>query len=438
VHQLKQELIIPNPLYHEARRGGRATWGIPRDIKLIESGSKKVVIPRGCMDFIRPYISKSEVVDKRVLFTPRPVPTEIEERFYQEDGIHELLQYEEGFLKAPAGSGKTVMGLELLARIGQPSLWLTHLDRLFKQVINRIEKFIPLAADRGIGEIREGSISISDFITVGMIPSMIRMDLSQWKDFFGVVVVDEAHHVPASTFFQVIRQFAAYHIYGLTATDYRNDGLDPVMFRVIGDVRADIPYEILVEAGQIIRPVVQVVPTDFYMPTENITRHLYQKVVKRIVADKKRNDLIVKTVLKEARQNRICIVISGRRVHCRELFKRISKEWAKSAIAIGDMKDKDVDAAIEAMENGGINVLVTTFEKLGEGFDLDKLDRLFFTVPFKAATRVEQGIGRLQRTAPGKTDAKVFEFVDERISYCVHLFNRRCEVYDKLAVGVNR
>jgi superfamily II DNA or RNA helicase len=174
------------------------------------------------------------------------------------------------------------------------------------------------------------------------------------------------------------------------------------------------------------------------MNTEAIHSHLYQKVVKKIVADKKRNELIARTVLGEAKDDKICIVISGRRVHCRELFRRISKEWSRSAIAIGDMKDEDVDAAIEAMEDGKINVLVTTFEKLGEGFDLDKLDRLFFTVPFKAATRVEQGIGRLQRTAPGKTDAKVFEFVDERISYCEHLFNRRCEVYNKLAVGVTR
>lgn len=438
IRQLKEKLILPNPLYHAAQRGGRRPWGIPRQIKLIEQKKNKIVVPRGCMDDIRPYLSKAEVVDERTLFPPNPVPTQIEERFYQEDAITELLQYEEGFLKAPAGSGKTVMGLELAARVGQPALWLTHLDRLFKQVLDRIETFIPVAAERGVGEIREGNIAISDFLTIGMVPSLIRMDLSKWRDFFGMVLVDEAHHVPANTFFEVVRQFKAYHLYGLTATDYRNDGLDPVMFRVIGNVRADVPYDTLVKAGQIIRPTIKLVSTDFYMPTEGITKNLYQKVVKKLVASKPRNRLIARHVLKEAKENKVCIVISGRRIHCRDLHRRISKEWPRTALAIGDIKKKDVDAAIEAMETGEVNVLVTTFEMLGEGFDLDKLDRLFFTVPFKAATRVEQGIGRLQRTAPGKDDAVVYEFVDERVSYCMYLYSRRLEVYDRLRVGVDR
>jgi superfamily II DNA or RNA helicase len=405
---------------------------------LLEQAKNKVVIPRGCIDDIRPYFSGAEVVDERVLFPPNPVSTLIEERFYQEDGIVELLEYEEGFLKAPAGSGKTVMGLELIARVGQPALWLTHLDRLFKQVLERIELFIPAAAERGIGEIREGNIAISDFLTIGMIPSLIRMDLSKWQDFFGMVLVDEAHHVPASTFFEVVRQFKPYHLYGLTATDYRNDGLDPVMFCVIGNVRTNIPYDTLVKAGQIIKPTVKRVPTNFSMNTEGITKNLYQKVVKKIVVNKARNSLIARHVLKEAKDEKICIVISGRRIHCRDLYKRVSKEWPQTALAIGDIKKKEVDAAIKAMENGEVNVLITTFEMLGEGFDLDKLDRLFFTVPFKAPNRVEQGIGRLQRTAPGKADAVVYEFVDEQVSYCMYLYNRRLEVYDRLRVGVDR
>ena len=65
-------------------------------------------------------------------------------------------------LKAPAGSGKTVMALEIAARVGQPTLWLTHLDRLYKQVIERIEKFIPQQSNN-IGLIREGHLEISDF-----------------------------------------------------------------------------------------------------------------------------------------------------------------------------------------------------------------------------------------------------------------------------------
>jgi superfamily II DNA or RNA helicase len=402
----------------------------------MEAKGDVITIPRGCWGDLLPFLQTAEVVDKRTLHTPKPVPTTIEERFYQETAIQELLEWEEGFLKAPAGSGKTVMGLELAARVGQPTLWLTHLDRLFKQVIERIEMFIPLAAERGIGEIREGSVIISDFLTIGMVPSIVRMDITPWQDFFGMVLVDEAHHVPAATFLDVIRRFNAYHIYGLTATDYRNDGLDPVMFNIMGPVRAEIEYDTLATAGQIMRPVIHLVETEWYSNFDNVHQNLYQKLLKRIVKDKQRNKLITHHVVAEAKQEKICIVISGRRVHCRELYDAIRQEWGQTALAIGDVKKSDVDAAIKAMETGDITVLVTTFEMLGEGFDLSKLDRLFFTVPFKAASRVEQGIGRLQRPAPKKVDAVVYEFVDARVSYCKYLFKQRMAVYEKLGVGV--
>ena len=438
VTRLRHKCSQINPLYTSAIRGGRTTYGIARYLTVYERTKNSIIVPRGCMEDLYPYLGKVEIEDRRILWPPKPVPTEIlfeGPRAFQEPAVIDLLQHDEGMLKAPAGSGKTVMALEIAARVGQPTLWLTHLDRLYKQVIERIEKFIPQQSNN-IGLIREGHLEISDFITVGMVDSMRNMDLEWLNQFFGCVLLDEAHHVPAVTFQSVVRHFAAQHIYGLTATDYRNDGLDPIMFAILGSVKSEVHYEDLVEAGAIMRPTVKKINTNYKLAIPMKVRNIYQYLLKYMVDDTERNELIAKVAIDEAKSGEVVFVVSNRKKHCRTLHEMIGKGWSKTGLAIGDVKKADVDAAVKAMETGDLTVLVCTYEMLGEGFDLDKMSRLLFVTPFRARSRAEQGIGRIQRIAEGKKDAIVYEFYDWNIGYCDSLFSSREEVYKSLGVEI--
>ena len=438
ITRLRNKCSQTNPFYTSAIRGGRTTYGIPRHLTVYERTKNSIIVPRGCMEDLYPYLDSVEIEDKRVLWPPKPVQTEIVfdgPRAFQESAVANLLQHDEGMLKAPAGSGKTVMALEIAARVGQPTLWITHLDRLYKQVIERVKKFIPSQADN-IGIIRESHIEISDFLTVGMVDSMRNMDLEWLNQFFGCVLLDEAHHVPAVTFQSVIRHFAAYHIYGLTATDYRNDGLDPIMFAILGSVKSNVHYDDLVEAGAIMRPTVKVINTNYKLGIPINVKNIYQYLLKYIIDDNDRNALIANIAIREAKKGEVVLVVSNRKKHCRTLHEMISKDWQKTGLAIGDVKRKDVDAAIKAMETGDLTVLVCTYEMLGEGFDLDKMSRLLFATPFRARSRAEQGIGRIQRIAQGKKDAVVYEFYDWNIGYCESLLSSRVEVYKSLGVEI--
>ena len=436
VTNLRHKCSQINPYYTSAVRGGRSTYGIPRYLTVYERTKNSIIVPRGCMEDLYPYLGSVEIEDRRILWPPHPIATDIlfeGPRAFQEPAVVNLIQHDEGMLKAPAGSGKTVMALEIAARVGQPTLWLTHLDRLYKQVVERIEKFIPSQADN-VGLIRENHIQISDFITVGMVDSMRNMELEWLNKYFGCIILDEAHHVPAITFQSIIRHFGAYHIYGLTATDYRNDGLDPIMFAILGSVKSEVLYDDLVEVGAIMRPIVKVVPTKYDLSIPITVKNVYQYLLKNMIEDSERNELITKTAVREAKAGEVVLVVSNRKKHCRTLHNMISKEWSKTGLAIGDVKKKEVDAAVKAMETGELTVLVCTYEMLGEGFDLDKMSRLFFTTPFRARSRVEQGIGRVQRIADGKKDAVVYEFYDWLISYCESLFGSRTAVYSNLGV----
>lgn len=440
VDLLRDKCTQKNPEYLSAVKGGRSTYRIPRVLSVYKKDRDVITVPRGRMEDLYPYLKTSKIVDERILWPPRPIPTDIEfkgPRAFQEPAIGKLLQHDEGMLQSPPGSGKTVMALEIAARVGQPTLWLTHLDRLYKQVIERIKKFIPDQAGN-IGLIREGEIKISDFLTVGMIDSMRNIDIEWLSKYFGCIMLDEAHHVPAVTFQTVVRKFAAYHIYGLTATAYRNDGLDPIMFAILGSVKSDVHYDDLIEAGAIMRPTVKIVYTSYNPNIPINVRNIYQWLLKRLIEDNKRNELIVEIALKEAQKGEVVLVVSNRKKHCRKLFDMISKGWSKTGLAIGDIKKADVDASVKAMEDGGLTVLVCTYEMLGEGFDLDKMSRLLFTTPFRAESRVEQGIGRIQRIAKGKKDAVVYEFYDWLSGYCESLFRSRESVYERLGVKMVR
>jgi len=54
---------------------------------------------------------------------------------------------------------------------------------------------------------------------------------------YGMVIVDECHHVPAFSFEQILKGVHAKYVYGLTATPTRQDGHHPIIFMHCGPIR---------------------------------------------------------------------------------------------------------------------------------------------------------------------------------------------------------
>jgi superfamily II DNA or RNA helicase len=164
-------------------------------------------------------------------------------RPYQERAMAAMYQAEEGLLVAPAGSGKTVIGLSMIPLYGQPCLWLTHTRALAYQAMERIEQFLPGLESDDVGLLGDSKWAMGKWITVGLIPTLVRRakELHEMRNAFGLVILDEAHHCPASTFLQVISNLNPYYLYGLTATPYRRDKLENLMFQTIGPEIIRIP-----------------------------------------------------------------------------------------------------------------------------------------------------------------------------------------------------
>jgi len=438
-------LTFQNPKYNEAVYRGRYTGNLDKFISFYTSLPNGIIIPRGWLQLVeRNFIGKGYNVnlsDSRILLEPIDVKSRILLRPYQAKAKIDLLKHPNGLLVAPAGSGKTVLGLEIFAALKQRMLWLTHRERLVKQMIDRAlgtdveSPMLSNISHDDIGIIGSGKWKIGNKITVGLVQTLVRRthSLPELGREFGLVIIDEAHHVPATTFLKVLQHFYAYYIYGLTATPYRRDKLETVMFSAIGPPNATISREDVKRAAGIMTPYVIV----RYVPSAIEEGNDYHRILEEIVIPNEyRSNLITKDVVREAKANNICIVISTRKIYCELLKDKISKYWQKTGIATGDYNDKHNAQQVADLESGKITVLITTFELLGEGFDVKKLNRGFIALPFRERTRVEQAVGRIQRTCSGKKDAILYDYVDVNIGILNNQFRTRSFIYGLLGMKI--
>lgn len=425
--ELKTFLInqfkIPNPKFWEAQKAGRCTFGIDKFIYNFSIiNDTTILIPRGYRkQLLNLELVKNEkvveVVDKRTRFDKLEIDSSsIKYRKYQYDAVCSLfLNEEESVLVAPAGSGKTVIGLSLIPLFGQPTLWLTHTRPLAKQVFNRAQIFLPTLKDDDVGFIMGGKWEKGNILTIALVQTLIRniKKLKEIRNSFGLVILDEVQHCPATTFTNVITELNPYYLYGLTATPYRKDKMETIMFQIMGPPNVLIPTSSVEACGNIVKPKVKyrtITSKRIFAGND------YQKLMKQCIIDNKnRNHIIVGDVIAEAIMNNFCIVVSDRKAHCEILYNLIAAGWEKTGIATGDYKEGHIQEQIERLNNKEITVLVTTYSLLGEGFDVPFLNRAFITTPFRNKARTVQLIGRIQRSHPGKKDAIVFDYVDINI-----------------------
>ena len=266
---------------------------------------------------------------------------------------------------------------------------------------------------RSFTDIEPGLIDSENYdvrnVTIGMVQSLNRPLEPSFTSEFGLVLIDEAHHAPAFTFQKLINQFPARYRYGLTATPERSDGLSFLLHATVGPVISEIKKDCLYLNGDIIKPKVKVIHTNFYMPDCRD----YGQLLAAITKDDDRSHLILRFLQDEAKAGHFCLVLSERISHIKKLHKLFSDrrpDIHTACITSKNTKDQRNDA-IKPMNQGKLNVLFAT-KIADEGLDIRRLDRLFLTCPVRSTNKVTQQIGRIQRPFPGKHDAVVYDFVD--------------------------
>lgn len=429
--QLTRTLTLQNPQWVDNNRLGRWNRGIPQYLQFYARTSDGLQLPRG---YMRPLINTCyhfgiafEIEDQR-----RQMPTvmfSFQGRLkpFQQRACAAMLKKDFGVLTAPTGAGKTVMGLYLIAQRGQPALIVVHTRELLYQWASRIQTFTGLPAD-DIGLIGDGKFDISGKITVGMVQTLLKR-ASEVVPHIGTIIVDECHHAPSRTFHECVAQFDCKYMIGLSATPWRRDRLSRLIFWFLGDQGHVIEADDLIQSGDILEARVILRKTAF-KPLSDPSIY-YSRVMSELVEDKERNHLIASDIARAAEKtDGICLVLSDRKAHCHILQSYLKYAYkVESELLTGNLTQKQRKTVLQRLNQGDIKVLIATGQLVGEGFDVKNLSVLFLTMPIKFSGRLMQYLGRVLRTAPGKKQALVYDYVDEEVGVLEAAARARRQVY---------
>lgn len=438
LNDIVRSLTIENPKYLAAEKAGRWTGHLDRflryyEVRANDKGDKFLVLPRGfllsLLKLCPRYQIRWELRDHTHTCAPIDFNSQIQLRDYQRPAVETATEKGGGVIVSPAGSGKTIMGLELIARLQQPALWVTHTKELLHQAIDRAVEFLQLPKAE-IGIYGDGKRTIGDKLTVGLVQTLVKGLPEELLNGVGTVILDEAHHCPASSFLEVVSKFPAKYRFGLTATPYRKDGLTKPMYWSLGYKVYEVVTDTLMDAGKVIRPDVQFLETNFWYDYDDD----YAAMITALTEDTGRNQLIIDKLHAEAVSGHYCIVLSERVDHCyvlRELLAHAVPDIS-SEVLVGNVPKTKRQEIIAGLRQKDIQVIFATNPLAEEGLDLPHLDRLFLTCPSRNKRKVIQAVGRIMRPSAGKADAIVFDFVDPEVGILESQARSRKWMYDEL------
>jgi superfamily II DNA or RNA helicase len=427
---LREHLNFVNSEYIIKKKLGKNTFGIETYFRMLEEQDGNVFMPRGfigkllrhCIEQHIPY----KLEDHRKKLTGVNFSFKGSLYDYQQEAVEATNKKEVGIIVAPPGSGKTIIGLSIIAQKKQPALIIVHRKQLFDQWIERIQSFLGIA-EPFIGKILQGPQKIGTHITVAMIQSVAAKDASSdiFKSF-GTIIIDECHHVPAKTFRQVISNFYCYYLYGLTATPIRKNNDEKLIFIHIGDVIHDIKLPTPNSAAAkkvsvIIRETELLVPFDY--KTDKA-----ETLIQILIHDSSRNRRIIDDIISEVNTGKKVLVLTERKAHIDTLYQYLKNKFEVIAVS-GEDSESQKKIKFSQINAGNFQVLISTGQFLGEGTDIPSLDCLILAYPFSFEGKMIQYLGRVQRT---EITPVIYDYRDIQVDYLEKLFKQRSRYYQKL------
>lgn len=436
IEEIKARLTFKNPAYEEALKRLKAMgkyYARPQTLEMIRGWKQRggiLYVPRGCTSEALKLLGQPEIKDytrklSEVRFTFRGSLKPA-----QEPAVQAILGRRFSTLCSPTGSGKTVMGLYVIAQRKQPALVIVHTTALLEQWIDRATTFLDIGREE-IGIIGQGNRRVGKRLTIALVQTL-RKCAKEVAPLIGHLLVDECHHTPASTFLQSVTSFDSIYTLGLSATHERRDGLTPFIYWYVGPLAYEVSQKALIREGEIIHVEPVIRKTDFVPSLDIDPVWERSKLIYELCNDNQRNLLIAKDVIKESKIG-LCIVLTDRTEHCEILTNILIGLGTNAEFCHGGVPRERQAQIINALNKEKLQVLVATGQLLGEGFDCKRLSALFLATPIKFSGRLIQYLGRVARTADGKTSARVYDYHDIHVPVLMKAAKERMRTYKRLS-----
>ena len=367
------------------QKGKYKTIEVIKNYKIMPGGI--ISIPQGRVDLIP---EDNEIVDKRVV---NPVPFPLPRVPLRAAQVPVFDQVTDScFINAKVGWGKTFTALNIARKLGQKTLIITHTAMLRDQWRDEVINLFGMEP----GIIGSGKFDIEDHaIVIGNVQTVTKV-LDRIQKEFGTVILDEAHHVPATTFSSIIDGIYARYRIALSGTMLRTDGKHVIFKDYFGQTLIQPPQ------SDTMNPLVKLIPTGISLPTQlgwaqKINKLLYDEDYQQFVAS-----LAITQIL-----NGHSVLIVADRV---EFLNNVKELIGANCVLITGETDYDTrKSLIAAVETGEAMCVAGSRQIFSEGISINRLSCVILAVPTSNPISLEQIIGRIMRQHPDKLDPVVLD-----------------------------
>ncbi len=359
-------------------------------------------------------------------------------RAYQLRASASLAANHRGIVKAPAGSGKTIIAAHALDDI------LTQrngTERPIWWIANTIE------------QVEQGKAACAAFHQIAALaPNLKFACYAAQPDCRGssLIILDECHHI-ASPENRKILDGSIGRRWGLSATPHRADELAPDVFKLIGPIVCEIRRDELVEAGNlapalvrwhrpnhpgeftdqiaaIAEPLIRQRLRFWQVPEDEVRKRTLWALAQThgVFENAKRNACIAELAAQHAADSTLILVGS---IEHGEVF---AKQTAGAVMAHSKMGTKKRREAIGAFKAGDLRCLIAT-SLADEGLDVPCASVLILAAGGRSAAKSEQRTGRVLRPFDGKDCGIIHDFYDHQHYFLEAQSKARAKLYASLS-----
>jgi len=376
----------------------------------------------GLLPYLNEHFDINLIGQKPARFPERPLTLPRLEgiKFYRDQVkvFRQAMSKSRGVIKAPTGSGKTVLGAGLI-RMYNPvnCFFLVHTQDLLYQTREEFERLL----GQDVGIVGDGQYQLRP-VTVATVQSMGIEELKR-LDFVDMVIVDECHHASGGMYRKVLnRMYRAGVRYGLTATPRKDEEGAMWTRAVLGEQIASVSTKELVDKGRLAKPEVMFYKVPWHKDIAVLSgyRQVYNK---GIIYYQARNRIIC-DVVKELKRNGSVLV------HVKEVKHGEELERFGAVRFVHGGTDVDIRMKVKEALKRKTELAVCCTDVWGEGTDIPSLDAIVFAGGGLSEIKVLQKIGRGLRKKKGRNVVRVVDFVDMQHEYLRRHSRERYRIYE--------
>ena len=455
INHLRRIASFRNPEFYSKQAMRLSTYSTPRIISCADLTDEFLALPRGCEDAVMALLKKKSAVfhyeDKTNRGKQISVHFNGKLQENQQEAINALAASNTGVLSATTAFGKTVTAIGLIAKQGVNTLILVHTKALLDQWVQRLEQFLVIddvpEVEEGkrkqkkslspIGTLSSTGNKLHGIIDIALMQSCIsENEAKPFVKDYGMVIVDECHHVSAVNFEQILKAVNARYVYGLTATPIRKDGHQPIIFMQCGPIRYIADAKVQMQSQTFQRLLIPRFTPFRPVNDEDIS---FMKLAQQLAEDEYRNLFIVKDVIEALKEGRSPIILTSRTIHVEVLAAMLKPHCPNVVTLIGSESIKEKCQKMEYLQSIPSTeplVIVAIGKYVGEGFDYARLDTLFLVSPVAWKGIVAQYAGRLHREFEGKKEVQIYDYIDIRVPVCESMYRKRLKGYASIGYKI--